>query len=495
MSDATNRMPLISTGPGRRWVLWGATSAGIVLVVILSAVFLRTADKGVDDLIAGDAARLVLTLRESDLPIVGYELRDMLDDPRSGQQRILVIGRTTDGASLDPVYPADVNPALIARLREQPRGSSATIRLPDGLARVKVVNLNATPDLNPGAYSDIELYVGRYLPTPGMRSAFLLVVVTIAGFTLAATMLLRADRKLEHDYRERLAGINAHLLQVGRGDFKPLPPQRPGAPSEVADLAVHVTRMIRDLTTWFDGYAVFSRLAIHSLGTPLTRMSLRMDALAKVLPGDTPEAVITRLQEIDEEIQYLGRLQKSVSHLARAHTLGLDPTTARVVDLSVLLKRISSRTFGIADDVDVYSTVNSGNPVRVIRCIEDGISVFGDEMMIDQLFSNLIENAVKYAQPGATITIAARVEGDNFIAGIANTGSGFPTEIRVHAFAAFERSVDAKNRKGFGLGLNLVKVIAHKHGWEADIAPGTSVAEVTVRGPLATGHSLSSMIG
>ena len=114
-------------------------------------------------------------------------------------------------------------------------------------------------------------------------------------------------------------------------------------------------------------------------------------------------------------------------------------------------------------------------------------TISADEEKLTQIFSNLIENALKYTASGSRIEIGARlVKSDEVECFVHDNGPGIPSEDLVHIFERFYRVEKGRSREtgGTGLGLSIVKHLAHLHGgrvW-AESPPGQGLT-ILVRLP------------
>jgi signal transduction histidine kinase len=103
--------------------------------------------------------------------------------------------------------------------------------------------------------------------------------------------------------------------------------------------------------------------------------------------------------------------------------------------------------------------------------------ILADETRLEQVLSNLLGNAMKYA-PGGTIRITGQARGDAVIICISDEGPGIAPEDIPHIFDRFYRAPEmARQTKGAGLGLYLTRAIVEAHGgriW-VDTAPGKGV--------------------
>ena len=113
--------------------------------------------------------------------------------------------------------------------------------------------------------------------------------------------------------------------------------------------------------------------------------------------------------------------------------------------------------------------------------------VFGDETRLEQIVSNLLDNACKYSPPGSRITIETRVEGGESLLVVRDTGSGIAPEFLPRIFDVFAQAPRslARAQGGLGLGLTVVRRLVELHGGmiEAQSDGAGKGATFTVRLP------------
>jgi two-component system sensor histidine kinase ResE len=93
----------------------------------------------------------------------------------------------------------------------------------------------------------------------------------------------------------------------------------------------------------------------------------------------------------------------------------------------------------------------------------------GDHDRLAQVFTNLVENAIKYTPPGGQVLVSAQCAGDWFEVGVADTGPGIPEDQLPRIFERFyqtDKSRSRGSRSGVGLGLAIVREIVQLHGGE-----------------------------
>jgi two-component system sensor histidine kinase KdpD len=98
----------------------------------------------------------------------------------------------------------------------------------------------------------------------------------------------------------------------------------------------------------------------------------------------------------------------------------------------------------------------------------------GDEVMLEQVLSNLLENAARHTPPGTAVEISADVAGDALEVAVRDHGPGFPAGEETRVFEKFHQARPESAQSGFGLGLAICKAIVEAHGGtiRATNAPG-----------------------
>jgi len=190
----------------------------------------------------------------------------------------------------------------------------------------------------------------------------------------------------------------------------------------------------------------------HDFRTPLTSIKASVSSLLS--EGQlAPEQRQELLTVIDEESDRLNRLVGEAVEMAQldAHEVKLElgpNSIPEVIDAA------------LAES----SQVLQENPVEV-RLPEQLPTAMFDVTWITKVLRHLLENAVKYSQPGSPIFISAEVKGDRLITNVADRGSGIDDLERSLIFDKFYRGQSQRYRiQGTGMGLAIVKAIVEAHG-------------------------------
>lgn len=192
----------------------------------------------------------------------------------------------------------------------------------------------------------------------------------------------------------------------------------------------------------------FSYTISHDLGTPLTVMKLNAQLLEKS-HHDNPE-VRKRISSILKEILGMENMIRGVMKLSRAKSSDIK---LEELYTSEVIAKISA---------DARLTLNEN--VEIV--VGNLPNVSGDETMLNQVFMNIIGNAVKYSSKSENpkVEINGKVEGDHVIYTVKDNGIGIPETAQEHMFKIFNRMDNAKSFQGNGVGLSIVFRIMKRLG-------------------------------
>lgn len=225
---------------------------------------------------------------------------------------------------------------------------------------------------------------------------------------------------------------------------------------------------------------VFLASVSHELRSPLSAISLRLELL---LRGqlDQPDAMRRALMVMKEHVGLESRLIEDLIDAARTRTgqLTMKPqnvSLARVVQDAVAamqpqaeIKQVFLQVSGLTEAVDM--------PIQ------------GDAQRLQQLFWNLLFNAVKFTPAGGLVEVVARAGKDTHDIEVRDTGRGIEADALPLIFDAFAKR-QQDNPSGLGLGLFIAKHIAEQHGGTiraASAGPGQGTS-ITVSLPAAGYH-------
>lgn len=177
-------------------------------------------------------------------------------------------------------------------------------------------------------------------------------------------------------------------------------------------------------------------------------------------------------------------------------------STRRVSDLVAAVRSYSQMDRASSQRIDVTEGLES-SLVMLGHKLGDGVTVersYGADVPqieayageLNQVWTNLIDNAVDAMDGAGTLEIATRADGDFVVVEVGDTGAGMPPQVAARAFEAFYTTKDVG--KGTGLGLDIAqRIVVERHGGtiSIDSRPGKTVMRVRlpVRAPGAEGHT------
>ena len=218
------------------------------------------------------------------------------------------------------------------------------------------------------------------------------------------------------------------------------PPLELNGPLEFSAAADAFNAMQTRLGRYVDDRVAMVGAIAHDLRTPLMRLSFKLDK--------APDDIRVKAEADIAEMKHM-----LAAVLEFVRTMQVDRPRQR--------QELRSLIISIADDL-----VDVGYDVWV----EDGpdVVVDGDTLGLRSLFTNLIENAVKY---GGSARIRVYVQGDEAIVHVDDDGPGLPPEELERVFEPFYRHEPSRNREtgGTGLGLATVRSVVLAHGGQATL--------------------------
>ena len=191
----------------------------------------------------------------------------------------------------------------------------------------------------------------------------------------------------------------------------------------------------------------------HDLRTPLASIIASAGSLRQVDVQWTDAERDTFASDIEDQATRLARIVTNLLDLSRMESGTLRPERGWY-DLSALVDDVVGRLRSLA----------SGHHVRV-AVPEDLPPVPLDYIEIDQVLSNLLENAVRHTPAGTEIEILARVDEGMAVIEVSDNGPGIPFESLAHVFDPFVRlSAIPDGKSGLGLGLAVARGLVEAHG-------------------------------
>jgi signal transduction histidine kinase len=225
-----------------------------------------------------------------------------------------------------------------------------------------------------------------------------------------------------------------------------------------AALAIDNAMLYRDVQEAVQLRDAFFSIASHELKTPLTSLLGQAQLLQRRLTqaDAAPERNQRSIQVILDQAQRLNKLLATLLDVSRL-SLGQMIVAHEPLDLHALIQQVVGN---FQHDLEHHTLIYraSGQPFVVL----------GDMMRLEQVFQNLVQNAVKYSPQGGQIVVQAERRIDQVVISVIDHGIGIAAHELGNLFQRFYRVNNAavQHINGMGIGLYIVKEIVTAHGGE-----------------------------
>jgi two-component system sensor histidine kinase TctE len=231
-------------------------------------------------------------------------------------------------------------------------------------------------------------------------------------------------------------------------DLSPLPDRR--VPTEVLPLTHAINDLMQRLGQTLSVQHRFISDAAHQLRTPIAGLKVQIERALLSKDMDEIRPALAQLQTSAERVAHLSN---QLLTLARAEPGASDQTRFTDLDLNAIARETGMQWVPRALERNIdLGFAGSDVPVPIR----------GDGLLLQELISNLIDNAVRYGRDGGSITISVAARPQPQFT-IEDDGPGIPEHERDRVFERFHRLPDSPGG-GSGLGLAIVREIAQAHG-------------------------------
>ncbi|WP_019141804.1 sensor histidine kinase [Noviherbaspirillum massiliense] len=254
-----------------------------------------------------------------------------------------------------------------------------------------------------------------------------------------------------------LTELQQHISARRPDDLRPIEPGQ--VPEEISPLVRSLNDMLGRLAQTIQMQKRFIADAAHQMKTPLAGMRMQSEL---ALRESDPKEIHRSLEQLSKSSESATRLVNQLLALARAENQTPEAKPFAPIELSELARDV------------VQDWVQSSFTHRIDLGFEQPghpIMVQGNAVMLREMLSNLIDNALRYTPAGGSVTVRVYPDEDQGRAmlEVEDTGPGIPPAERIHVFERFYRILGT-NVEGSGLGLAIVREIAQQHGAEIELS-------------------------
>ena len=324
---------------------------------------------------------------------------------------------------------------------------------PEHHALVRVFQLPGGFRLLVGRDLDERERLYNIVLSAGRWSIAIVIVLGLAGGLFVTRRVLRRVDAMTETTRTIIHGnLGGRLPVTGTGD-------------ELDRLAENLNVMLERIEALMRGLKEVSDNIAHDLKTPLTR--LRNQTEQALRSAKTENEYRAALENTIEESDGLIRTFNALLMIARAES-GQARDDMSEFDASEIAHDVGELYEPLAEEKGIALKVDA----------ETSVPLRGNRELISQALANLVDNAIKYADPRtaqlngapAQIVVRALGEGDRILLTVSDSGPGIPEADRGRVVERFVRLEQSRSQPGSGLGLSLASAVARLHGGELTLA-------------------------
>jgi signal transduction histidine kinase len=430
-------------------VLVSLITVGFGLSILLRAYADRTSRERLELTARPIQVQVTLMVRDN---ATQQELFDALQE-QSDNNKVYLLFADSSGNLVKEIYPQqlgsiNVNPGTLPGTPQM--AESGTFRSADKKPYIYL----ASPLVGQYAQSADVTEIVLAVPKPGTLSVlgtltwpFLLA----AGISLIISLLI--SLWLGGTVYRPLAGVKEASRKIALGDYSQRVPVE--GPIEVKELAAGFNHMASEVEQSQIRLRQFVADVSHELKSPLTSIQ----GFAQALLDGTADDEETRFKAasiINGEARRLKRQVDELLELSRMQS-GQAPIAMTPLDFNDVITR----------SVEIYAVQAREKSVELRMHVEPRLSVTGDADRLEQVFNNLLDNAIKNAPCSSAINITSAVSGNCVRVSVSDSGPGISESNLPHVFERFYQVPGV--RTGVGLGLTIAKEIVLAHGGTIEV--------------------------
>lgn len=296
----------------------------------------------------------------------------------------------------------------------------------------------------------LTITVAETLRDRHQQAREILILATVMQTLLLLSVLSLVWFGVNHGLRvlnpltARLARRSHELTPIGGVDV----------PQEILPLTRTIDALFARLRSMLALHDRFIADAAHQLRTPLAGLSLHVD---RALADPRPETMTDALSHIRRLTQRAARTSSQLLALTRAQASPLDAVRRDQLDLSRLVPEVVS--------LRVHEALHAGVDLGYEGppAVNGTLCIVGDVASLQDLLDNLIDNSIRYAGRGSSVTVSLQLRRDGSISlSVEDDGPGVAPELLPHLSERFFRA-PGNAEEGSGLGLAIVQRIAERH--------------------------------
>jgi two-component system sensor histidine kinase TctE len=337
-----------------------------------------------------------------------------------------------------------------------PAVPSNGIRLADATLqgqRVRVVSTRIAP---PGTDDSVTVSIAETLIKRTTLARDILLAMVAPQVALVGIASLLAWLGISRGLKP-LTDLAAQIEARDQNNLTPVP--QAGLPREARVLAERINALLVRVDSAIRAQKRFVADAAHQLRTPLAAVMLHAEWAQRAPDGATEREA---LRALHRSVERAGRVSQQLLSLARTDPGATNAVELKPLDLVALARRVGEEWIprALKRDID-FGLIVPDTPVGIT----------GDDRLLSELLSNLIDNALRYSSPAGRVSVIVEAGLQPKLA-VQDDGPGIPEDERVRIFERFYR-MPGSDGDGCGLGLAIVEEIARLHSSTVEVSTGS----------------------
>jgi two-component system sensor histidine kinase/response regulator len=288
-----------------------------------------------------------------------------------------------------------------------------------------------------------------------------LVIVIITGYA-TVELAVRAIKQGAYDFISKPFTSDLLLMTVNQGLEKRRLSLEAKRLQTIEQEAAELARAKEEMERLDRFKSAFMVMVAHELRAPVGGAQSLLRTLLRGLTGELSEQQRDILTRVETRLGALMELINDLLSLAATKTIEPDQPLEEVW-LQPIIKEVVDRFSVEAEDKQIAMTLNTPEEKLVVRATEEGL---------DQVFSNLLNNAIKYTPSGGNINVRVIKEHNKAKIAVSDTGVGIPTDALPQIWDEFFRAPNVRRSgiTGTGLGLSIVKQLVTRFDGVIDVS-------------------------
>ena len=273
------------------------------------------------------------------------------------------------------------------------------------------------------------------------KSLFFSILLAILGGVATYYFSGRSLKPLK-EFSEKIEEVEARNLSDSRIEENKV--------KELNQLSISYNKMLDRLSESFEMQRQFTANAAHELRTPLAVMQAQLDLYHTTGHPATDACTEKTIQMVTDQNERLSKMVKTLLDMSELQTVARDEK----IEVDALVEEVLADLDPLAEKKNV-----------ILESVCDAVTMMGSDILIYRVVYNLVENAIKYNNPGGKVQVTVRSDKEQICIQVMDNGNGIPADMKERVFEPFFRVEKSRSRAlgGVGLGLALVREIVRVH--------------------------------